>query len=655
MLLNKHKLSNLLLRIFILSIALSKIPTASAQLVDFSAQKYDPSKQYLIIGKWEFYSNSFLKSKSETNQTPILVDLPSSWGTYQLAGKLVPNYGYGTYYIKVKLPQNTHNLALVTNRIKLAHNVYVNGHLIGGDGTPADTRKKTYNSANLVISRIPDSDQLSEIEIAIQVSNFVYPRSGIDEIPYICDADSIQNAQIKRLIESAFMGGAFFLIGLYHLALWYRRRVEWPSLIFSIFCLTGSLRVFVAGAKAITAFIPGLPSEILLTLDLWTVYTAIPFMHFYVYLLFPTIFNKYFLRGSIVVWVVLTFIVLFTSLTLQARAIPFFEFYVLLVFTHILSVGISAIRQRLESSILFTSVFVVVILTGINDILVERRLIPSYFSFHYGILIFTFAQAVVLSRRFTNVFGELERLNENLEQQVLARTKELSKSKEDSERLHQETKLLSSKLDSILEDERKSIAMVMHDSLGASLVGFKHKLASLKGRIFSSTQNEPVMQTIDEMIKDVNKIYDKTRVIVSNLRPELIDVFGLKSALEAFIKDYNAAGDLLVTLDVIGDIDNLEERVGISLFRICQESVTNVIKHARATEVNIVFKSTADRVVLTIEDNGVGFDTAKHIGIGLIGMREKVQSLNGSLQIESTVNIGTRLTFTLPRNVNVNP
>jgi signal transduction histidine kinase len=573
--------------------------------------------------------------------------LPSPWKNYTVDNRLLPATGYGTYRIVVKLPKDTPNdFAIVTNRIKIAHSVFANGKRVGGDGNPSTTKTGTQSSSTYKISRISNLNT-NELEIIIHVSNFIYPRGGMDEIPFIGDYDRITNENNQRLVLSAFIGGAFFLIGLYHLALWYRRRVELPSLVFSLFCLTGAIRVFVSGDKGILLFIHPIPSEILLSLDFWSVFTAIPIMHFYVQLLFPTIFHKKYIYPTAIMWTILMLVCVFGTLTIKAQVVPIFEIYVAYVFVHILYVGIKAVRNKVESSILFTTVFIIVILTGINDILLERAAISTVFLFHWGILIFTFAQAVVLSHRFTNVFVELEQLNLSLEKQVADRTKELSDSKAISDTLHKQTKLLSGRLNEILEKERKQIAMSLHDSLGASLIGFRMKLTAIKNRLIKNTNLPDDMDNaFQSMIDEINLIYNNTRLMVRNLRPELIDVFGLKAALESLIAENNGNNnDRKIYLNVEGSIDKLDENCGISIFRICQEAITNVIKYAHATEMFIVITGEEKALTLSIHDNGIGFDPSQNIGIGLIGMREKAEDLRGTFEIESHIGEGTTITI----------
>jgi signal transduction histidine kinase len=617
---------------------------------DLSNQEFDQAREYKLEGKWEFYWNEFLEPKGDgIHSEPILVNIPSTWNKYK--DKTLPILGFGTYKATIILPHNfPDDLAIVTNRVKTAHAIYINGKFVGGDGTPGQTSSTSFNSQNLTIHRLKNIPASGRLEIIIHVSNFIYPRGGFDEVPVIGFAPFLENKNNKQIILTAFMAGAFLLIGLYHFALWIRRKAELTSLVFALLCTTGAVRMFFSGSKLIIFYLPKIPAETMLKIDYLTAFLLVPIMHTYVALLFPGKYSKPVYLTADVAFLFITAITLFCSVYVVGIIVPYYEVYIIFVFLHIFVIGLQAIRQRKESAILFTIVFGVVILSGISDIFVDRGWIRSYFSFHLAILLFILAQAVVLSRRFTNVFIDLEQLNRTLESQVFERTNELSKSKETSDKLHRETKLLSLSLNNILESERKSIAMVLHDSMGASLIGVRTRISSIKLKISSliATPDE-IIQQFDSAIEEMNVIYNKNRNLVRNLRPELIDVLGLKTAIESLVNEYNKNNIFYVDLKVTGDIDKLPE-----IFRICQEAVTNIIKYAKASEVIISLAANDELLKLKIIDNGNGFNVSDVIGIGLIGMREKVDNLKGKFTISSTIGTGTAIEIELPISSSIN-
>jgi signal transduction histidine kinase len=146
-------------------------------------------------------------------------------------------------------------------------------------------------------------------------------------------------------------------------------------------------------------------------------------------------------------------------------------------------------------------------------------------------------------------------------------------------------------------------------------------------------------------------MYAVVRGMLRRLRPVLLDEFGLVRALENLIDGWNERhADVFCRLKADGQLDDLGDSVDVSLYRVVQECLTNVAKHADATEVNIELTRAAnDRVSLHVSDNGVGFPVAgAPPGLGLLGMRERIEALQGSFSIKSSQGRGVAIAIELP-------
>jgi signal transduction histidine kinase/ligand-binding sensor domain-containing protein len=192
------------------------------------------------------------------------------------------------------------------------------------------------------------------------------------------------------------------------------------------------------------------------------------------------------------------------------------------------------------------------------------------------------------------------------------------------------------------EAERKCIAAELHDGLGQSLVVIKNRamLGIKKGE-----DQVRVARELDRISESATLALDEVREITSNLRPQLLDRLGLTKALISMCK--KMSGVVEVECDV-APIDHLfKESEEISLYRIVQESLNNVIKHSDATNASVKIKRSESRVMITIEDNGKGFEVeqlkSKSGGFGLVGLRERAQLLNGEFSIESKIGKGTTI------------
>jgi signal transduction histidine kinase len=213
-----------------------------------------------------------------------------------------------------------------------------------------------------------------------------------------------------------------------------------------------------------------------------------------------------------------------------------------------------------------------------------------------------------------------------------------------SERVARET------LNAILEAEeaeRGRIARELHDETGSALSGILLGLTAID-RAATLPEARKASATLQETAKTT---LEKVGRLALALRPPTLDDFGLAPALKALGAGLQAQGgpEVKLTVDAAAG-ERLPGRVETALFRITQEALTNVVKHAHAKAVHITFARQERSVILTIEDDGCGFSRAQVPSdrFGLVGMRERTASVNGALDIDSQRGSGTRLTVEIP-------
>ena len=198
------------------------------------------------------------------------------------------------------------------------------------------------------------------------------------------------------------------------------------------------------------------------------------------------------------------------------------------------------------------------------------------------------------------------------------------------------------------EAERKRIAAELHDGLGQSLVVIKNR--AMLG-IKKGDDPERVAKELTNISDSAAQALDEVREITNNLRPQLLDRLGLTKALTAMCK--KISGVVEVQCDV-ADIDGLfNENEEISLYRIVQESLNNVIKHSSSSDASVAIEREAGRVTIRIKDNGRGFDiTQVKTGLGLVGLRERAQLLNGELSVVGKLGEGVNISLTISESRN---
>lgn len=215
---------------------------------------------------------------------------------------------------------------------------------------------------------------------------------------------------------------------------------------------------------------------------------------------------------------------------------------------------------------------------------------------------------------------------------------------------HDELTQLSSALQSIREEERKHIARELHDDLGQLLAALRMDLSLLQR---DSVVTEKTQQTMNSMDQLLLTSITTLRRIATDLRPRALDEGGLYFALQTLQKDFSIRHGIDCELQANEEQLALDDARSTAIFRIVQESLTNVVRHAVATEVQIIFERTATMLSFSITDNGKGIEAdemRKSSSFGLVGMRERVKAMHGEFLVDSQPGEGTRLKINLPLN-----
>ncbi|MEW6022362.1 MAG: ATP-binding protein [Pseudomonadota bacterium] len=248
----------------------------------------------------------------------------------------------------------------------------------------------------------------------------------------------------------------------------------------------------------------------------------------------------------------------------------------------------------------------------------------------------------------------LDQSKQDLENKVAARTQDLLESRNEALRADADKRKLIQKVNSIIEDERKSIAVEIHDELNASLIAVRleaQSIATLAGRAPAGVEVEEIRTKAQAITKLALDLYANGRRLVRRLRPEVLDMLGLHGAVEEMLRHYDSGSGCRFAFHSEGDFSRLGNELAISAYRIVQEALSNVMKHAGATfaQVSLVLDEDHDVLRIAVEDDGQGFEPAlSSEGIGIIGMRERVYALRGAIEVRSAPQRGTTVAITLP-------
>jgi len=213
-------------------------------------------------------------------------------------------------------------------------------------------------------------------------------------------------------------------------------------------------------------------------------------------------------------------------------------------------------------------------------------------------------------------------------------------------------KNFSEKILSIREEEKKNLSAVLHDELGSLAVGLRSSFASVKQDIKNNTL-ENALETIENSRTTLMKSFSRLKSIAVDLRPPDLDIMGLHGVLGEYFFNIRERTDIQINFKVNQEEKRGDDRIEIAIYRIVQEALNNIIKHANANRVDVSLFFKENEIKLDICDNGKGFDTKRSINrierrLGIRGMREMAESLIGTFKIFSESGKGTEISVRFP-------
>lgn len=206
---------------------------------------------------------------------------------------------------------------------------------------------------------------------------------------------------------------------------------------------------------------------------------------------------------------------------------------------------------------------------------------------------------------------------------------------------------LSNHLQALSEREKSELARKLHDELGGLLTAAKMDLSWLQSRL----EGEAIQARLSQLGGVLDEAMDLKRRVVEELRPSLLDHFGLPTAVRAYVESTCAKAGLTLTTKIEHTCESMSKEAAIALFRVVQEGLSNIMRHARATTVKLEMTGDERHCAVMLADDGQGFDARSpqfRWSHGLMGMRQRAEALGGTLNVDSRVGGGTTLTIEVP-------
>jgi signal transduction histidine kinase len=245
-----------------------------------------------------------------------------------------------------------------------------------------------------------------------------------------------------------------------------------------------------------------------------------------------------------------------------------------------------------------------------------------------------------LGRAFNTMAVHVRNAQKDLEQKVVQ-----------TEQMNEQLRNLSAHLQNIREEERIHIAREMHDELGQLLTGFKMDVSWLNKKLMEEDTEPLVREKLQEMTNILDEAVKFVRNLAAELRPSILDDLGLIPALEWHSEEFQKRFNITVQFNSQADELNIPSVIATGLFRMYQESLTNVARHADAKKVTSTLEVSEDEICLSISDDGKGFDmhtASVRRTLGLLGMKERAAMIGGNLEIKSEPGKGTIVSISVP-------
>ncbi len=410
----------------------AKGPQAENGVLDLTNWDLVRNGPVQLSGEWEFYWEQLLTPDdfAGTSLPPRtgLIELPAPWNGYVVDGEPISGDGYATYRLRVLLSgSDASSLALQVPEFETAFVLYIDGREIGSNGvvgkTPETMRPQW-------LPQVADFLAQDQLEIILQISNFYHRKGGAGQVIQLGTEEQIRRIREANLNYELFLFGSIFIMGFYHLVLFVLRRKDRSPLYFGICCFLMSVRVLVTGEYFLSSYLPGIDWEFLLRLNYLSFGLTPPVFAMFMRVLFPKEISRWSLRILELVGGVFAAVVLFAPARIFTHALPPYQVSILVLSVYFLGVVVWAAVRRREGAVIFLLCFLVLLLAMTNDILHNNQIIRTGYFGPLGIFIFILAQGILLARRFSKAFLEVETLSGELEQRVVERTEELSFSNE---------------------------------------------------------------------------------------------------------------------------------------------------------------------------------------------------------------------------------
>lgn len=600
---------------------------------------------FSLNGDWDFYWQKLLTYDDlhESKIKPdLLAEVPKVWNSYKIDGKALPGFGFATYRLKIKDAQEGQELAIRMPTVSTAHNLYINDRLIASNGRVGlidEDFRPEYRP--VTVEFVPPAGQF---DVIIQVANFSYARGGVWYPIFMGSVEEIAELDRTIVYKDMFLIGAFLIMALYYVCIFFMHREDESSLYFVFLCLIAMLRAAIYGDYSISRIFPWVGYHLIIMIDYITLYWFPVTLALLIGELFPQQTSKMVLKifavyaATMSLVTILLPVYILTSLTYPLEAI------LLIIAFYSLICTARAYPIVKGDSVLIIFGALILVLVGIHDVFYHNNIITSRYGelSSVGFLVFLFLQAFILARRFSKSFKESKQLSEKMV-----------------------------KLDKLKDEFLANTSHELRTPLNAMI-----NIADGISRGTEGAVNEGQKTGLDivtssgkRLTKLINDILDYSKLENFDLQMNFTTV-SLNRYVESVInvlKRLDRIERVQMLTDIPDDLPNIyadENR----LLQILYNLIGNAVKFTESGYIKVSATAAGDMVEICVEDTGVGiprdkldaiFDSFLQLevsltrrsggtGLGLSITKQLIRAHGGGISVESKVGKGSKFYFTIP-------
>ncbi len=385
-------------------VVIRKITQSNNAYYDLSRSDFD-NNVFALYGNWEFYWKKLLTPDQIKNtRTKQYVNVPSTWTAYKINNQYLPSFGYATYHIRVKLPEDYHNIALSTHGIFTSYKLFVNGQLIdenGKVGTDKKHQKGTWLPKTYIIHSNSDT-----LDIVLQVSNFIHFKGGVVRQMVIGSPQAVFRYSMLGIAYEASLIGAMLIMALYFLFFFYNQPNNISSLYLALVLISQAIITGLDGEYIIFRIFPHLNLAFAVKL-LYALffYRTILFIH-YIYHLVPKEINIKTVLIATGIYFIMTLYVIFLPIKHFEFALKFYIVTAFLLGIYMIYALLKLIKYNIGS--LYTLLgLAALIATGVNDALYDFGIIHTFYMTGLGFLIFIFVLSMMIAMHNAKAQGQV--------------------------------------------------------------------------------------------------------------------------------------------------------------------------------------------------------------------------------------------------------